>query len=97
MEEDKLLKELECVRKELRELQTMLKKDRKENSFISSYFFLIPIGLAIFLYFTNILNEAINVKAIEWVAWLGIIMGILMMIFPSILASKKKGLLSGKY
>ena len=62
----------------------------KKSRLTSRFFFTIPLGLAIFLYFTNMLNEAINAKALEWVAWLGIIVGILMMMFPSILASRRK-------
>lgn len=80
MEEDKLLIKLERVREELEKL----KKNQTENNLIPSFFFSIPLGLAIFMYFTNMLNEALNVKAIEWVAWFGIIAGILLMFFPSI-------------
>ena len=90
MEEDKLLDELKCVRKEIEKLKRVLKRSQNENKLISSVFFFIPFGLAIFFYFTNMLNEAISAKAIEWVAWLGIIVGILMMMFPSILASRRR-------
>jgi len=82
MEEDKLLDEL-------KEEMNGLKEELKKSRLISRFFFTIPLGLAIFFYFTNMLNEAINAKAIEWVAWLGIIVGILMMMLPSILASRR--------
>ena len=90
MEEDKLLDELKCVRKEIEKLKRVLKRSENENKLISSVFFFIPLGLATFFYFTNMLNEAISAKAIEWVAWLGLIVGILMMMFPSILASRRR-------
>ncbi len=83
MEEDKLLDALKNVRKEMNGLRKELRKSR----LTSRFFFTIPLGLAIFLYFTNMLNEALNAKAIEWVAWLGIIAGIFMMMFPSIVNS----------
>ena len=85
MEEDKLLAELESKKNEIK----CLKKALNKSILTSRFFFTIPLGLAIFFYFTNMLNQALNAKPIEWVAWLGIIVGILMMIFPSILASKK--------
>ena len=90
MEEDKLLIELESVKKEIIGLKKVLKRSQNENKLILSFSFFIPLGLAIFLYFTIMLNEALNVKAIEWVASLGIIGGILTMMVPSILASRRR-------
>jgi uncharacterized membrane protein len=82
----KIIKELRGVKEELEQL----KSKQNKSILISSFFFTIPLGLAIFLYFTNTLNEVLNARAIEWVAWLGIIVGILMMMFPSILASRRR-------
>lgn len=86
MEEDKLMDELENVRKEIRGLKRVLRRKQKEGNLVSLVFFLVPFGVAIMLYSADILNQALDFHPQVWYGYLGIAIGIFFMIFPLWLA-----------
>lgn len=90
--EEKIQEELEDIRKEIDKIN----RGQTEGSFISFISVCIAFGLAILMYSANQLNEALGVKFQAWVAWLGIIAGVFIILMPAIVwksakSSKGKG------
>ncbi len=90
MEDDKILKELKAIRKDIKGS----KGGQYEGTAISVMSLFLAIGMSLFLYFVSLLNEALNVKVSTGTALFFVIVGIFMMFgsiyIPAMIYSKRK-------
>ncbi|MCX6002884.1 MAG: hypothetical protein NTX46_00305 [Chloroflexi bacterium] len=89
MEEDKVLIELNNLRKEIQQLKNNLSKRQRENSLFSLSFFIEAFGISITLYSSGILNQAISFNPPIWFGYMGVVVGIFIMLTPIITSRSK--------
>ena len=82
MNQDKVLREIKTLRKEVKSLKKGMKSGTRQGTMVSVTSLFIGLGLAVFMFFTNQVYEIMDVEFVSWNAWLGVIVGLLIMMIP---------------